>query len=207
MPGKHVHFSEDVLFPPTPSPTYSSSSLPSSSGPFTPPQVGAYLPNGVAVHPVLQFTGPQPHLFFDVTLPIQNLRLSTNIPAEVVNEHATAPPLPSIVLSHPRLRAWEITIKPKAGKYVRVGDVLEGIYTSLRKPATGQDYDSLPSRAAQSEVTAAFTRRWTRIPDMTAKSVEKSKGLKRVDFLGSTVTFAGLFPSKQGPNYWVLNLA
>ncbi|KAJ7767515.1 hypothetical protein DFH07DRAFT_808771 [Mycena maculata] len=208
MPGKHVHFSEDVHFPPTPSPSYTVTSLPSSYGPVTPPQ-NTYLPmTGMpAIHPVLEFTGCAPPLSFDVTLPVQNVKPSTNIfSPNILYENATAPAVASLVITHPRL-LWDITIRPSEGKCVRVCDVLSGIYTSLRQQASGTDYESLPSHTAKSEVTAAFARRWMRIPDPAAKSVEKSKGLKRVDFLGSTVTFGGLSRSQSGPNYWNLVLA
>ncbi|KAJ7480093.1 hypothetical protein B0H11DRAFT_2026502 [Mycena galericulata] len=215
MPGvtKHVHFSEEIqyTYPPTPSPTYSSTSLPSSYGPLTPPQnaFNAYLPmTGMAgmAHPALQYSGQPPQLRFDVTLPPQNVKPSSStMSPNVLYENATAPPVASIVLVHPRL-LWEITIRPSDGNYVRVCDVLAEIYKSLRQQATGSDYDALPSRAAQTEVTAAFTRRWTRIPDPAAKTIEKSKGLKRVDFLGNTVTFAGISKSQSGPNHWNLLL-
>ncbi|KAJ7922936.1 hypothetical protein B0H13DRAFT_1194682 [Mycena leptocephala] len=206
MPGKHVHFSEDVVFPPTPSPSYSVTSLPSSYGPFTPPQnaFNAYLPSatGVALHCVLA-SGPNPYLFFDVTLPHQNVKLNPNIPSRVLYEPATTPPLPSLVILNSDLR-WRITIQPMEGKFVRVIDVLSGIYTSLRQQATSSDFEALPP-IAQRAVTAAFTHRWTRIPDHSAKAVERSKGLKRVDFLGGKVTFAGLSPSQMG-NCWTLTV-
>ncbi|KAJ6569582.1 hypothetical protein B0H19DRAFT_1136126, partial [Mycena capillaripes] len=187
---------------------YSVTSLPSSYGPYTPPQntFNAYLPAaGVAIHPVLSFAGPTPYLFFDVTLPHQNVKPSTQLSPSVLYEAATTPSLPSLVLVHPRLR-WQIAIQPSEGKYVRVVDVLSGIYTSLRQQATASDFEALP-RSAQSEITAAFSRRFSRMPDPSGKAVEKSKGLKRVDFLGSSITFAGLSKSQMGHNCWDLLLS
>ncbi|KAJ7226081.1 hypothetical protein GGX14DRAFT_642749 [Mycena pura] len=219
MPGKvtkHVRFAEDVDVLPTPSPTFSVASLPSSCGPLTPPPdmpVTSYLSTPVnvggvpvAIHPVLAFAGTMfpPHLAFNVTLPAENVR---PMDLRVLHEDATSPRLHSLVLVHPRLsyRAWQITITPAEGKYVRVCDVLEGIYKSLRQQATAADYESLPSRDAQKEATAAFTRRWMQMPDSEMAALERSKGLKRVDFLG-TSTFGGLSQSPHGPNYWDLLL-
>ncbi|KAJ7226088.1 hypothetical protein GGX14DRAFT_642808 [Mycena pura] len=216
MPGipKHVRFSDNVVS--TPSPAFSLASLPSSYGPLTPPQAAfnAYLPmTGVAaVNPVLTFAGPMapPHLSFDVTLPAANVRPSKrnmNMDSSILLQPATNPPLPMLILTHPRLRTWKIQITPaEGGGYVRVIDVLEGIYASLRQQATAADYESLPSRDAQRDVTGAFTRRWSLMPDAAGRSLEKAKGLKRVDFLGSTFMFAGLVQSQQGPNYWDLVL-
>ncbi|KAF7340139.1 hypothetical protein MVEN_01932400 [Mycena venus] len=205
MPGKHVHFSEDVVFPPTPSPTFSSTSLPSSYGPFTPPNAfNAYMPLNVggqpiSVHKVLEYAGPTPFLCFDVTLPHQNVKPSINIPVSVLLEPATKPGLPSLVLIHPRLGRWQITARPEQGKVVLVRDVLSAIYTSLRQQATAADFEALPP-PMQDEATTAFSRRWMRMPTHETKNVEKSKGLKRVDFLGGAVTFVGISQSQSGPN-------
>ncbi|KAJ6573961.1 hypothetical protein DFH09DRAFT_1151563 [Mycena vulgaris] len=212
MQRKQVHFSQDVLC--TPSPSYSMSSLPSSHGPLTPPQgaFNAYLPfaaggGPTAPHPILAFNAARaPSIFFDVSLPPQNIQLQPPLVlASILGEHATFPGAPSLVLVHPRL-PWEIIIRPAEGKYVRVCDVLAGIYSALRKDASGADYAGLPSRAAQNEVNAAFARRWMRMPDMGAKTIEKNKGLKRVDFLGAGLVFCGLIKSQKGPNCWELVL-
>ncbi|KAJ7239027.1 hypothetical protein B0H12DRAFT_958105, partial [Mycena haematopus] len=136
-----------------------------------------------------------PPLCFDVTLPTQNVRLSSTISPQVLVSPATNQHLSTLVLAHPRLGRWRITVQPTEGKVVRVQDVLDAIYTSLRQQATGDDFESLPP-AAQVEVNAAFTRRWMRMPNPQTQKIERSKGLKRVDFLGSTVTFAGLLKSQ-----------
>ncbi|KAJ7651988.1 hypothetical protein DFH06DRAFT_1331207 [Mycena polygramma] len=206
MPGKHVHFSEDVVFPPTPSPSYSVSSLPSSYGPYTPPQNNAYLPGAAfTTHPVLGWAGPTPYLSFDVTLPHGNVQPTKNIPPSVLHEQATSPPLSSLVLVHPSL-PWQIAVHATRGRAVTVSDVLSGIYTSLRQQASAAEYGSL-TPVRQKEVTAAYTRRWTRMPNPSGQAVEKAKGLKRVDFLGPTVAFAGISQSQMGPNCWNLLLA
>ncbi|KAF7336939.1 WD40 containing domain protein [Mycena venus] len=211
-PGKHVHFSEDIVFlsedgvfPPTPSLTSSSMSPASSYGPFTPPNTfNAYMPlnaggQPISVHEALEYTGPTPFLCFDVTLHPKNVEPSRKIRTSTLLEPATKPGLPSLVLTHPRLGRWQITARPEQGKVLLVRDVLSAIYTSLRQQATAADFEALPP-VIQSEVAAAFSRRWMRMPTHETKKVEKSKGLKRVDFLGSTVTFVGISQSQSEPN-------
>ncbi|KAJ7171815.1 hypothetical protein C8R43DRAFT_979534 [Mycena crocata] len=210
MPGKHVHFSSDVEYPETPSPAYSYASLPSSSGPRTPPN--PYLPlhagPGITTNPALAATKHTSiPLYFDVTIPTQNITcLLSNISRkQLLCEPATAPTLPSMVITHPLVPHWQISVKPSEGvRYVRVCDVLEAIYTSLRLQATGADFSRLTPHQ-QNTVTAAFTRRWMKIPDRTGQTIEQAKGLKRVDFLGNAIYFAGLMQSPQnGPNHWTL---
>ncbi|KAK7064739.1 hypothetical protein R3P38DRAFT_56718 [Favolaschia claudopus] len=212
MPGKHVHFSHDVVFPPTPSPTFSSASLPSSYGPVTPPNAfNSYAPltasGSVTLHEVLKFQGPYPPaLVFDIRLPHQNVRPSANyLDPRVLSQTATKQPLPSLVLIHPALGAWKIEVAPRSGKAVLVEDVLFAIYSSLRQRASETDFQQLPP-ARQSSVVAAFTARWSSLPP-EHQQIEKGKGLKRVDFLCNQVKFAGLSPSQWGPNCFELVLS
>ncbi|KAJ7071355.1 hypothetical protein C8F01DRAFT_429975 [Mycena amicta] len=211
MPGKHVHFSD--ADPDTPSPSYSVTSLPSSYGPMTPPETAyPYLPMvGVpSLHRVLQFAGPTPHLIFNATLPAANVvpsKLNMGMQPSVLLEPATTPPLPTITLVSPRLGSWKIIVKPADGfSFVRVCDVLQCIYASLRQAASGADFERLPNVHAKQEVTKAFAKRYGSMPDAAKQQAEKSKGLKRVDFLGSTVFFAGVTPSTQVPNAFDLLL-
>ncbi|KAF7320138.1 hypothetical protein MKEN_00798300 [Mycena kentingensis (nom. inval.)] len=210
MPGKTktVRFldADDVCF--TPSPSYSVSSLPSSSGPMTPPF--QYQPMVAAPHPhlVLQPTGHNtPNLLYNVSLPAANVvpsKINAHMPQSVMLESATSPALSSVRIVHPRLGTkWAIVVTPASGNFVRVADVLEGIYASLRQNASSADYDCLPEHAKK-EVTAAFQRRYHQMPDPTMQQMEKHKGLKRVDFLGATVAFHGLVPSTAVPGAFEL---
>ncbi|KAF7306459.1 hypothetical protein MIND_00437100 [Mycena indigotica] len=217
MPGKHVHFSDApdeayYPFPSTPSPSYSVSSLPSSTGPTTPPQpTYPYLPLAIAsgsTHRVLQ---PH-HLVWRVVLPTANVlpsKVNAGMPQHVLFEPATNPPLPALTIVHPRLGSWriEVTPKPGSGSVVRVCDVLEGVYTSLRQGAAEADFKNLPSKVAQQEVTKAYARRYSNIPDPAAQIVEQKKGLKRVDFLGKCVNWVGVVPSTTVPGAFELILA
>ncbi|KAJ7630387.1 hypothetical protein FB45DRAFT_866885 [Roridomyces roridus] len=212
MPGKHVHFDTNVQYPPTPSPSHSISSLPSSYGPMTPPDNAfAYLPMTVPVvgppvlHPVLQFTGqtPHPHVYFDVTFPVENIMVQSKLS---VQDCATSPPVQSMLLVHPRL-LWQIEIRCAPGmRYIRVCDVLKGIYEGLRTGVQGQVYEGLPDGTRQ-QVSSAFISRWQRMPNPKMQVEERKKGLKRVDWLEQgRVTFAGLRPQNE-PNHWLLVLS
>ncbi|KAJ7812353.1 hypothetical protein B0H14DRAFT_2856941 [Mycena olivaceomarginata] len=158
---------------------------------------------GYMLSAVLEFNWPTPFLNFDVTLPVQNIKPLTPMPAAILMESATEPPLSSLVLVHPRLDPWDIIVRPIEGEVVLVRDIFTAIYTSLQLPATKTDYESL-SPAVQYQVSVAFSRRWKRMPNTELKDKEREKGLKRVDFLRSTVSFAGVSKSQLGHNY--LNL-
>ncbi|KAJ7151589.1 hypothetical protein C8R46DRAFT_1122510 [Mycena filopes] len=209
MSSRHVHFAESVAYAATPSPSYSVSSLPSSSGPWTPPNAfNGNLPLGAgvpALHPLL---GVGPNVAFDVTMPSENIcpmkHIAQSVSLSALREPATFPAAPSLVLTHPQL-FWTIAVQPQDGNVVLVRDVFNAIYASLRTPASSNDFERLQSDAKR-QVTKAFTKRFSRIPDPAQAGFEKSKGLKRVDFLGSMVTFKGLSRSQMGPNCWDLVL-
>ncbi|KIJ59982.1 hypothetical protein HYDPIDRAFT_99616 [Hydnomerulius pinastri MD-312] len=176
MPGKQVRFNDDNIFyspTSTPSPSFSESSLPSSSGPRTPPQnyIPLALPTGpVAIHPLLGFHPKVAPIIYDVSYPpntlAPNIHASpVSFPARVLDEPATQPPLHTLTLF----------------------------------------MTALPTQDAKDEVTLAFHTRCRRIPSQYEE--QKSKGVKRVDFLRNHTTFMGLSSTKRGPDVWAVNLA
>jgi hypothetical protein len=228
MPGKLkvVRFADDDVYyspaPSTPSPTYSSSSLPSSGGPFTPqhttyystplPPVSELYPSPargpVRIHPALGFAA-HPTYAWDVTYHPTTTR--TPLPANVLAEPATNPPLPSITIISPYL-PWSIAITPSASQhklntisgtpaYVTVADVLSTLYRALRLAVRQAEYDKLPSLEAKHSVNEAYQAR------CRGSEQELRKGVKRVDFLGTRKKFMGLSSSRAGPNVWVLNVS
>ncbi|KAG2028661.1 hypothetical protein BDR03DRAFT_643259 [Suillus americanus] len=88
MPGKHVRFNEEnILYSPapsdsTPSPTISESSLPSSTGPNTPPQLFMRL-GPVNIHPLLAYHSYVSPINYNVSYPPNTA--SANIRASPVN--------------------------------------------------------------------------------------------------------------------------
>ena len=205
MPGKHVHFASDD-FPDTPSPTFSSMSLPSSGGPRTPvPAAGFSVAGYVArIHPLLGIIQPSPMLNYDVSQLPSTIKFNVlTIPPHVLNEPATNPPIPSMIVRCQRL-PWKITILPTNTKHVTVRDVFDGIYRSLRHTVLEAEFQCLPAEAIYS-VNNAYSRRYKRISDPRVRELEKSKGLKRIDFLGEHTLFTGLSSTMEGPHVWFLS--
>lgn len=222
MPGKHVHFAPEIhVFPlpssPAPSTPLSSYSLPTatdSDGPWTPlsldhwsspysysplPAVGATLNprlcspakyGGASIIPLDLICEPA-------------ISPAARLPHAVLLEPATYPPLPYLVIAHKRL-PWQIKLVPSDPSlaYVTVWDVLFGISTFLRQPATKVEYDLIPTEQAKSDVSAAYIRRCRASANF---EVERAAGLKRVDFLQGRTRFSGLTGTSKGPEIWELH--
>jgi len=216
MPGKHVHFASEA-YPDTPSPTFSSMSFTSSGGPRTPVSTTSSLPASTPpnlaayvlarVHPVLGITQQSPMLEYDVSCPTSTIRpnLST-VPQHVLDEPATHPPVPSMIIRCARL-PWKITVQPTNTKHVTVRDVFDGIYRSLRLSALEAEFQCLPSVAAKQAVTNAYVGRYKLIDNPEARQHEKTKGLRRVDFLAERTRFTGLSSTSEGPHVWSLTVS
>ena len=216
MPGKHVHFvPQYASSSATPSPSFSTSTLPSSEGLQTPPELGFGSPYhsiplpGISarLHPIL-VAQPAPAISYDLTLPPDTMApLKFAIPKDIQMQQAASPPLPFLEIVCPEL-PWRITVYPssKGTKGVTVGDVFSTLYRSLRTNVTKQEFALAPSDAHRAAVTAAFHERVARMhPSM--REVEHAKGLKRVDFLGARKHFSGLVPAKDGAGSWTLLVA
>ncbi|KAH7887214.1 hypothetical protein F5I97DRAFT_1119575 [Phlebopus sp. FC_14] len=219
MPGKHVRFDDEVVFfspqPPTPSPTLTESSLPSSAGPYTPPQ--QYLPpppplpiGPVAIHPLLAFHPYVAPTLYDVTLPPHTLAANarsspTTLPPHILDEPATQPSMNTLTLISDML-PWRLTIHPSR-HYVSVLDVFHALYPFLRQPVSAAEFKTLPSQEARDEVALAFHTRCRRSVSHEGYEEQKAKGVKRVDFLMGRNRFMGLSSTKIGPDVWVLNVA
>lgn len=212
---KHVTFAEEnqvyTLSPPTPSPSYSVSSLPSSSGPLTPSPLGQSplrLPpvdGPTRIHPSLGFHPLNPPLSYDLSLPSTAVTTSTNPPAQIsariLLEAATQPPVEKLVLKSPL--PWTMTIRPTSHAFVTVLDVLEQLYFRLRTVVTEKEY-AVEKGDSQTAIATAFHQRVNR--DWQTAAVETKKGLKRIDFLKGHNRFMGLSSTKEGPHVWLLNV-
>ncbi|KAJ8696707.1 hypothetical protein PTI98_006554 [Pleurotus ostreatus] len=117
----------------------------------------------------------------------------------VLSEAATIPPLPSISLISQHL-PWKIEIKPAAGHFVTVSDVINEIYRALRLTDSKTEYAALPSAAARQRVTDAYSHRCARTPDANAKQAEMRKGFRRIDFFVDENRFMGLSSTLLGPH-------
>jgi len=160
----------------------------------------------VKIHPVLATTKSAPMFHYDVSYPPSTI--TPNVPTfapHVYNDLATTPPVPSMVIRCPHL-PWKITILPTNTKHVTVRDVFDGIYRSLRLMALKAEFECLPSPEAKNKVNNAYVGRYKRIDDSETRQHEKTKGLKRVDFLGEHTIFTGLSSTTEGPHVWLLSM-
>ncbi|KAF5339136.1 hypothetical protein D9611_011136 [Ephemerocybe angulata] len=206
MPGKHVHFADPGLD--TPSPSWTISSLPSSTGPITPPQAaGIALPSVAGpcyVHPVLA-PSLNIQLDFDVSLPSSAATIrDPKLSQYALTQPATGPALPYLEIIIPSL-PWRLIIYNNAerGGVVTVSDVLAGIYANLRTGVTGPEFNGV-SEEARAGITKAYTQRCTRGATSDAAAKQLKKGVKRIDFLQGRNTFQGLTPTKL-PHVWVMD--
>lgn len=218
MPGKHVRFNEENIFyspapsESTPSPSTSESSLPSSTGPTTPPQHREFFLNlgPVAIHPILAY---HPYVFpinYNVSYPPNsasaNARASpVNLDSYCLAEPATNPPIPVLTLQNDFL-PWRCEIRASTSHYVTVEDVLTQLYRFLRTPGTREEFKAAPSQRVRDAIAEMYHNRCLRASSAEAYAEEQRKGLKRVDFLMGRTTFMGLSSTKLGPDAWVLNL-
>ena len=209
MPGKHVHFAPNT-FPPTPSPTFSATSFPSSGGPITPSSAsykGLSLPLlPCKVHPALGVSNT-PHILYDVSYPPSTLRLrNPSISLQVLAEPATEPPLPFIVVISPHL-PWRLMVSAKHHSYVTISDLLEGVYHALRLNATQTEYELLPSKEMKMTINESYKRRYGRLSNLEERERERTRGLRRIDFLGTRNNFLGLSSTLEGAHVWQLNVS
>ncbi|EJF55821.1 hypothetical protein DICSQDRAFT_113850 [Dichomitus squalens LYAD-421 SS1] len=219
MPGKHVHFVDVPSTPP--SSTFTSSTLSSSPGPATPPQVyyslpsakanayapPHYAPGGISLHPILaRQLGNATPLSWDMTEAAESARprlpsASHHLTNTMVCEPATYPALSSLVVMCEHL-PWAITVVPTphalwAAPYVTVGDVLHTLYRTLRLGVTEYELDALEP-ATRDRIHRAYVSRYRRIAHPRDRETEKAKYVKRVDYLCDRTSFLGLSPVPNG---------
>ncbi|KAI0261859.1 hypothetical protein BC834DRAFT_845361 [Gloeopeniophorella convolvens] len=192
------------------SPSHSSPHLPSSPY-LSPPHPRVYTPSpisqahalpyippapltpGVYLHPALV----APTLQYDMRYPPtqSNLRLSPAILATP----ASNPPLPSLALRVGGL-PWVFNVSPDptispGNSVVTVLDVLNAIYLHLRTAVKADEYNTM-DRQRKADIYAAFERR------VGSDPVQRGKGLRRIDFLGSRVRAQGLIRAQSKDSVW-----
>lgn len=235
---RRVHFAPtNAVFEPhthsaTPSPSLTSSSLPSSSSPdlSTPPpdddeeyepsvyprtpyatQVELYpdvvVPKTIQIHFLLAYTPfSDPALPYDLSCPFS--QSDTHTQEHDFTEPATFPPLPSLTIIHPALK-FDIEIFPSApvpGSYVSVMDVLTKLYRDLRLAVHPIEYDELLDEEVRKTVDLSYYSRCGRIHDPAERSYEERKGLKKIDLLMGRTRFLGLAGTLHAPDVWELNV-
>ncbi|KAK7468491.1 hypothetical protein VKT23_002997 [Stygiomarasmius scandens] len=215
MPGKHVHFNLPAM-PPTPSPTFSSTSLPSSGGPFTPSPLSynhplPSSPGPTHVAPIIALN-QVPAIKWDVSFPPSSAQPATpNITKHALYKAATNPPLPELKIICRSLPVpWSvIVVTPQNNTaYVTVSDVLTCVYQSLRQSLGQHEFYSLFTPDQHGFLSEAFTSRYRRLPNQDG-ATEKVKGMKRIDCLIArrATRFMGLSSTKEGPHVWLLTVS
>ncbi|KAF9070178.1 hypothetical protein BDP27DRAFT_1324447 [Rhodocollybia butyracea] len=226
MPAKHVRFaSVSTAYPAgVPSLSHSVSSVPSSSGPHTPPFYTSKLPAShhgysrpkhtrsqsypipIRVHNLLAYSH-HPPINYDVSLSTSTITTSYRaISTNSFSEPAVYPPVSSLVIQISHL-AWPISVQASFnGQYVTVNDVFSAVHRSLRTNATSSEYRAIPSKKDAEKVRMAYEMRYRRLRERHAYEAEKQQGMKRVDFLKGHTRFMGLSTSSH-TGVWVLHLS
>ncbi|KAG6827730.1 hypothetical protein H0H87_003767 [Tephrocybe sp. NHM501043] len=157
------------------------------------------------LHPLLQ-SSSSPLLNFDLRQSPSTITSHyKGISLRGFTEPATQPPLPSITIVSPHL-PWTATVYPsRHGTYVTVGDVIDELHHFLRKQISAKEWNSLPSEKDRRRVTDAYERRYRRISSSRDYDDEKTRGVRRVDFLMGLNKFMGLAPSAEGPGVLVFH--
>ncbi|KAF8076411.1 hypothetical protein FPV67DRAFT_1713587, partial [Lyophyllum atratum] len=158
------------------------------------------------IHPVLG-AARVPLVHYDLSLPISALQLHPSVLTHVLSEPATQPPLPCMTIICQPL-PWSINVtasNSKQGTYVTVLDIFDAIYRALRLSVTSREFEDIATHDEKRRVNDAYCRRYKSIADKKGYELEKSKGLKRVDYLKERHIFASLASTPHGPDVWELN--
>ena len=148
--------------------------------------------NIVSLNPLLSWSGVPP-LCYSVTSDVQSIRLLQGCPPNLLQAPAVHPASTFLVLSVPSLPLWsQIEVRNNNG--VSAYDVLARIRDVLNRSVSPVDMNAMVSiSAAASEYFRTRTR---------ADPREFAQGVKRIDFLGPNVFFAGLSRSRDGQDRW-----
>ncbi|KIY64493.1 hypothetical protein CYLTODRAFT_425163 [Cylindrobasidium torrendii FP15055 ss-10] len=156
------------------------------------------------LHPALSSSnGPQ--FVWDMTLPDENAHRDPRFPMNQLNQSATNPPVPLLIIEFPNMPRWQIHVRSSTMAYVTVGDVLKQIYVQLRTMVDAAEGQQLCQSGAADyrSVQRAFDARIAALP-LKHQPFQHAHGIKRVDFLRSHTRFAGLVRSTKNPEAWVL---
>jgi hypothetical protein len=158
------------------------------------------------INPILAVS-MTPQIIYDVSqLPSMAIPRDPNVPNYVLSEPATEPPVPYMELVSSRV-PWKIIIHPSNREVpiVTVGDLISGIYGNLRLPVSPAEFSLVQSEGQRTRISDAYRRRCKCLPTPEATARDLKKGLKRVDFLESSITFSGLSATKEGGHVWQLH--
>jgi len=228
QPKKYVRFAYKNTFysplaVPTPNLSFSSSTVPSSSGPITPPSTMKGLPGPMPFVPPYvpakpmhssRYASPaRPHPYLDTSAVTWDMRdhqsaasrSHHSISNRTLCEPATNPPLPFLRITSQHL-PWSIKVYSSNNSFVTVDDVLSSIYRSLRTNVAPTEFNTLPSPKHQQRATRAYEERYRRQRSARIYEAEKRGGMKRVDFLMAYTLFHGISNSGRHVEEWQLHV-
>ncbi|KAF8434739.1 hypothetical protein L210DRAFT_3484952 [Boletus edulis BED1] len=146
----------------------------------------------ISVNPLLSWTGV-PQLYYNVTRDVQCIQFKQGCTPNLLQQPAVHPARTFLVLSIPSLPPWS-TFEVRNERGVSAYDVLVRIRDVLNRSVSPAEMGAMVSiSAAASEYFRARTH---------ADPREFAQGMKRIDFLGPNVFFAGLSMSRDGQDRW-----
>ncbi|KAI6130639.1 hypothetical protein EDD16DRAFT_1539867 [Pisolithus croceorrhizus] len=149
------------------------------------PPTGA--PRILALNPLLSYSGIPP-IYFNVLQDVRSIRLRNGCSPSSLQQPALNRPVMCLCIRFAGYPFWSIEVSNPHG--VTVLDVLLRIREALLRGVS-------PQEATVSHTASEYFRARTR-----ADPREYAQGVKRIDFLGPNVFFAGLSPSMDGQNRW-----
>ena len=146
-----------------------------------------------------QGTRVNPPLTWDLRYPPDMATLShCAIPAAILDSPATQPPVSKFYITCALFPRWVVDVRNPRGVTVR--DVLLAVYDKLRKQVTSHEFQRLPQ---QQQALIQEAAQW-RIRHSRNSEYERSRGIRRIDWLLKTTRFVGLTPSTDAPYTWTL---
>ncbi|KAI6040835.1 hypothetical protein EDC04DRAFT_2672836 [Pisolithus marmoratus] len=144
-------------------------------------------PRILALNPLLSYSVTPP-IYFNVLQDMRSIRLRSGCSPSSLQDPALNRPVTCLCIRLASYPFWSIEVSNPHG--VTVLDVLLRIREALHRGVS-------PQEATVSHTASEYFRARTRTDPR-----EYAQGVKRVDFLGPNVFFAGLSPSMDGPGRW-----
>lgn len=148
----------------------------------------------IVLHSLLSYG---PNLRFNVTRDLAHVQLRPDCPPTMLQQLAVQPPVSHMIITVPELPAWIIEVVNPRG--VTVNNVLAMICETLNQSVASHEMQR-SSRAVNAAIDSFRGR-------SRADPREHAQGVKRVDFLGPKVFFAGLARARDGSDSWEIQFA
>ncbi|KAG0704491.1 hypothetical protein DFH29DRAFT_372755 [Suillus ampliporus] len=145
----------------------------------------------IVLHPLLS---RGLNMMFNVTRDLACVQLRPNCPPTMLREFAIQPPVSRMTITISELPAWTIEVVNPHG--ISVNDVLHTIRETLNRGVASHEMQMHRPSYAVSTAMNSFRAR------SCADPREHAQGVKRVDFLGPKVFFAGLTRARDGSDSW-----